>query len=52
VDLCLCGHIHEAWGIERSGGTIIANGGSFKKGRYVCIDLDGNIKLESRRVIL
>lgn len=39
VDLCLCGHIHEAAGVERLGGTLVANAGSFKQGRYLWVEL-------------
>ena len=40
VSLCLCGHIHEASGIERFQNTLVANSGSFKKGRYVSIEIN------------
>lgn len=39
VALCLCGHIHEASGIERFQSTLVANSGSFKKGRYLSIEI-------------
>lgn len=38
VDLCLCGHIHEAAGIERFKNTLVANAGSFKKGHYLSVE--------------
>jgi len=37
VQLCLCGHIHEAAGIEHFQKTIVANSGSFKRGRYLSV---------------
>jgi Icc-related predicted phosphoesterase len=42
VGLCLCGHIHEAHGIERFQNTLVVNTGSFKKGRYAIIELGAN----------
>ena len=43
VTLCLCGHIHEASGIERFYNTIVANSGSFKKGHYLSIEIGPGI---------
>ncbi len=43
VTLCLCGHIHEAAGIERFCNTLVANSGSFKKGHYLTIEIGPNI---------
>lgn len=43
VDLCLCGHIHEAHGVERFHNTLVANAGSFKKGRYVTVEIGSEI---------
>ncbi len=43
VGLCLCGHIHEAHGIERFQNTLVVNTGSFKKGRYATIEIDATI---------
>jgi Icc-related predicted phosphoesterase len=45
VDLCLVGHIHEAHGVERMNNSIVANSGSFKKGRYSFIDIGSSITL-------
>ena len=42
VSLCLCGHIHEAHGIERFQNTLVVNTGSFKKGRYATIEIGAN----------
>lgn len=50
VSLCLCGHIHEASGIERFQNTIVANSGSFKKGRYVSIEIGPNLAARSGRI--
>lgn len=36
--LCLCGHIHEAAGIESLGPTLVANAGSFKRGHYLQVE--------------
>jgi uncharacterized protein len=43
VDLCLTGHIHEAFGIDELGGCRVVNSGSFKKGRYSLIDVGDSI---------
>ena len=50
VSLCLCGHIHEAAGIERFQNTLVANSGSFKKGRYVSIDIGPDVVATAGRV--
>jgi uncharacterized protein len=50
VNLCLCGHIHEAAGIERFQNTIVANSGSFKKGRYLSIEIGSDIVATPGRV--
>jgi len=50
VSLCLCGHIHEAAGIERFHRTLVANSGSFKRGRYVSIDIGPDIVATEGRV--
>ena len=41
-DLCISGHIHEAVGEDRIGGTRILNPGPFFEGGFVVIDIDGN----------
>ncbi|MFC1852598.1 metallophosphoesterase [candidate division CSSED10-310 bacterium] len=41
-DLCLCGHIHEAKGIEKLGQTVIINTGRFSSGTYAQIDIHGD----------
>ncbi len=50
VSLCLCGHIHEAAGIERFGNTLVANSGTFKKGHYVSVDIGPALAAASGRV--
>ncbi len=39
-DLVFCGHIHEAYGIERIGKTLVVNPGPAMWGMYVLFDLD------------
>jgi Icc-related predicted phosphoesterase len=51
VDLCLCGHIHEAAGIERFQNTLVANSGSFKKGRYLSIEIGPDLVATPGRVV-
>jgi hypothetical protein len=50
VSLCLCGHIHEAHGIEQFGDTLVANAGSFKKGRYLLVDVGESLEVTPGRV--
>jgi hypothetical protein len=40
-DLVVCGHIHEARGIDRIGSTIMVNCGPAWKGYYAVLDLSG-----------
>lgn len=49
VDLCLCGHIHEAVGVDTLNGCTVVNPGSFKKGKYMTIDLDETISVQKGR---
>ncbi len=42
-ELCLCGHIHEAAGIDKIGKTPIFNPGMVSKGGYVDIHIDHSI---------
>lgn len=37
--LAISGHIHEAYGIDRIGDTVLVNPGPFRNGRYAIIDL-------------
>jgi len=50
VTLCLCGHIHEAVGIERFQSTLVANSGSFKKGRYLSVEIGTELVVTRGRV--
>lgn len=50
ISLCLCGHIHEAAGIERFQNTLVANTGSFKKGHYVSVEIGPNLVATPGRV--
>lgn len=52
VDLCLCGHIHEAGGIESFHGTIVANGGTFKKGSYLSIEIGKDVLVRAESIPL
>jgi len=49
VDLCLVGHIHEAYGVERFINCTVVNSGSFKKGRYSLIEIGNGITVEQGR---
>jgi len=50
IHLCLCGHIHEAAGIERFQNTLVANTGSFKKGHYVSVEIGPDLMATRGRV--
>ena len=50
ISLCVCGHIHEAAGIERFCSTLVANSGSFKKGHYVSIEIGPGLVATRGRV--
>jgi uncharacterized protein len=50
VALCLCGHIHEAAGIEPFQTTLVANAGSFKKGHYLSVEIGPDIVVTPGRV--
>ncbi len=50
VDLCLVGHIHEAYGEERIKNSIVVNSGSFKKGRYSFIEIGDSITLKQGKL--
>lgn len=47
-DLLICGHIHEAWGIDRIGKTVMVNCGSAREGRYAVIDIQDDITASNR----
>ncbi|MGB9636014.1 MAG: metallophosphoesterase family protein [Thermoplasmata archaeon] len=38
----LCGHIHEADGVEKIGSTVIVNPGPAKHGRYAIVEIEEN----------
>lgn len=52
VDLCVCGHIHEARGVERFNDTLVVNAGAFKQGSYALIEIqsDGKISCGMERL--
>jgi len=50
IDLCISGHIHEAYGIEEFDSTIIANAGTFRKGAFIMVDIEESITLTTGRV--
>jgi Icc-related predicted phosphoesterase len=53
VTLCLCGHIHEAKGIERVGSALAVNPGALCTGAYAVVDIvEGRPQAELRRVNL
>jgi len=37
INLCICGHIHEAHGVAQLGNTTVVNAGTFKSGYYASI---------------
>lgn len=39
-DVCICGHIHEARGLDRVGRTAVVNHGAFVSGGYVLLSLE------------
>ncbi len=49
VDLCLCGHIHEAAGEEDVDGVHCVNVGAAEQGRYAMLDRDGGRMTVTRR---
>jgi Icc-related predicted phosphoesterase len=46
-DLTICGHIHEAWGQDRIGTTVIVNCGQVGKGRYAIVDIDDGVHVQN-----
>ncbi len=50
VSLCLCGHIHEAAGIERFHDTLVANAGSFKQGHYLSVEIGTDFTVARGRI--
>lgn len=48
-DICLCGHIHEARGLDRIGRTVVINPGNFGAGGYVVLRCNaGTLSAELR----
>ncbi len=39
--LCICGHIHEAAGVDVIGSTVVVNPGPLMRGNYAIIDIEG-----------
>jgi Icc-related predicted phosphoesterase len=39
-DVCISGHIHESRGKDKVGDTVVLNGGMFRDGWYIEIDID------------
>ncbi len=50
VNLCLVGHIHEAYGVEQFNNCLVVNSGSFKKGRYSLIEIGSDITVNQGRL--
>jgi hypothetical protein len=48
--LVVCGHIHEARGVDRLGPTTVVNCGYGAKGHYALVELDHEVRVELRRV--
>ncbi len=53
IELCICGHVHEARGIEKLKNCIIVNPGSLKQGFYAKIKIEEikEIKVSLKRCI-
>ena len=49
-DLVVCGHVHEARGIDQIGPTVVVNCGSANSGYYALIELNAEIVVELRAV--
>lgn len=48
-DICICGHIHEARGLDRIGRTVVVNPGNFAGGGYVVLRCNaGKLSVELR----
>jgi len=48
--LNVCGHIHEARGLDKAHETIVVNPGPLMYGYYSVINIDGNVKVELMRI--
>jgi len=48
--LCICGHIHEARGIDKLGRTVLVNPGPAMKGYYALVEIsNGKVEVELKR---
>ncbi len=52
LDLVVCGHIHEAYGIDRLGKTLIVNTGAAEAGHAALIEIDSGIEVQLLRIKL
>ncbi len=50
IDLCICGHIHEAKGEDRLGKCICVNPGPLKDGYYAFVDIEKTINVTWRKI--
>lgn len=48
--LVVCGHIHEAQGIDKIGKTLVVNVGAAAHGHYASISVEEQVKIELRRL--
>ena len=48
--LCICGHVHEAFGIDRIGKSLILNVGPAYEGRYSIIEIDQEVKIMLKKM--
>jgi hypothetical protein len=49
-DVVVCGHIHEARGMDRLGKSVLVNCGPAGKGYYVSLVIDRGITVENRSI--
>jgi hypothetical protein len=49
--LVVCGHIHEARGVDQVGDTVIVNCGCGLKGLYAVVELGQTVRVELRQVL-
>lgn len=50
LDLVICGHIHEAYGIDRLGKTLIVNTGAAEVGHAAFIEINAGIEVQLLRI--
>lgn len=48
VDLVLCGHIHESFGLDQIGNTHVVNAGALAQGRFAIIEIESEIQVDLR----